>query len=306
MTGWLLIVLLLILGGILSTLGDRLGSKVGKARLSIFNLRPKRTAVLITVLTGSIISALSLALILLLRPQLRVGLFQLEAIQERIKSREKELKQLEQNLYAFRRGDVVISSGQTLATAKIRMSNETQIDKEIEKLLQIANYEAYRRVRPGERPDKRILLVLKGDIKRLEEIISKGGEWAIDIRSSSNILLGEKAVYAFPELRPNINIVESGEVIARTLIQIKGENDQFLSNQIKLLLASTSAEIKRRGSLRPLIKFDPNSVNRLANQLRQMDAGNVEIEAISVRKSDTTDSVAVSLRIRETKARDEN
>jgi len=44
-TAWLKILLLLILGGILSTLGDRLGTKVGKARLSIFKLRPKSTAV---------------------------------------------------------------------------------------------------------------------------------------------------------------------------------------------------------------------------------------------------------------------
>ena len=51
MSGWLLILALLVLGGVLSTLGDRLGTRVGKARLSLFNLRPRRTAVLITVLT---------------------------------------------------------------------------------------------------------------------------------------------------------------------------------------------------------------------------------------------------------------
>ncbi|MFN7629778.1 MAG: DUF3084 domain-containing protein, partial [Cyanobacteriota bacterium] len=41
MSGWLLILALLLLGGVLSTLGDRLGTKVGKARLSLFNLRPR-------------------------------------------------------------------------------------------------------------------------------------------------------------------------------------------------------------------------------------------------------------------------
>ena len=39
MTGWLLILTLLVLGGVLSNLGDRLGSRVGKARLSLFRLR---------------------------------------------------------------------------------------------------------------------------------------------------------------------------------------------------------------------------------------------------------------------------
>ncbi len=98
MSGWLLIISLLLLGGILATLGDLLGSRIGKARLSFWNLRPRRTAVLITVLTGSSISAISLGLMLLVSRQLRVGLFELETIQAKIKSGEKDLKQLEKDL----------------------------------------------------------------------------------------------------------------------------------------------------------------------------------------------------------------
>jgi len=85
-SGWLLILALLVLGGVLSTLGDRLGSLVGKARLSLFNLRPRHTAVLITVLTGSMISAVSLGLMLLVSQQLRVGLFELDQIQARLQA----------------------------------------------------------------------------------------------------------------------------------------------------------------------------------------------------------------------------
>ena len=85
MSGWLLILALLVLGGILSTLGDRLGSKVGKARLSLFNLRPRKTAVVITALTGSLISAISLGLMLLVSERLRVGLFELDQLQDRLR-----------------------------------------------------------------------------------------------------------------------------------------------------------------------------------------------------------------------------
>ena len=42
MSGWLLIIFLLLLGGLISTLGDILGSKIGKARFSILKLRPKK------------------------------------------------------------------------------------------------------------------------------------------------------------------------------------------------------------------------------------------------------------------------
>ena len=92
MTGWLLLLSLLILGGVLSTLGDRLGSRVGKARLSLFGLRPRQTAVVITVLTGSLISALSLGLMLLVSRQLRVGLFELNNLEARLRSSRSDLK----------------------------------------------------------------------------------------------------------------------------------------------------------------------------------------------------------------------
>ena len=56
-SGYILIVAILLLGGVIATLGDRIGTKVGKARLSLFNLRPRKTATLVTVITGSLISA---------------------------------------------------------------------------------------------------------------------------------------------------------------------------------------------------------------------------------------------------------
>ncbi|MEB3332577.1 MAG: DUF3084 domain-containing protein, partial [Synechococcaceae cyanobacterium] len=92
MSGWLLILALLVLGGVLSTLGDRLGSKVGKARLSLFNLRPRRTAVLITVLTGSLISAISLGLMLLVSERLRTGLFELDQLERRLRDNRQALQ----------------------------------------------------------------------------------------------------------------------------------------------------------------------------------------------------------------------
>ena len=86
MSGWLFIIFLLLLGGLLSTLGDLLGSKIGKARLSIFKLRPKKTAILITIITGGLISASSLSLIILVNRQLRLGLFRLGDIQKQLQN----------------------------------------------------------------------------------------------------------------------------------------------------------------------------------------------------------------------------
>ena len=71
-TGYILIAAILILGGVIATVGDRIGTRVGKARLSLFNLRPKKTAVIVTIFTGGLISASSLA-ILFATPYIKIS-----------------------------------------------------------------------------------------------------------------------------------------------------------------------------------------------------------------------------------------
>ena len=384
MNGWLLILALLVLGGVLSTLGDRLGSRVGKARLSLFNLRPRQTAVVITVLTGSLISALSLGLMLLVSQQLRIGLFELDEVLAKLQSSrdslkisrlaqsnaerdlqqaksdsthvqielkevqkratelrnelaplqkqrqrleaertrlsrdisqkdadiqrteielanvrstinaaEKELKQLESNLIALRRGAVVLSSGQQLAAATLRLENPSQARDVINRLLQEANQEAFRRVRPGEEANRQILLVPRSDIKRIEQIIRKPGTWVVNVRSAANVLRGENIVYAFPDVRSNITVVRQAEVLARTTLDQNEQSAETVRNRLNLLLASTLAEVKRRGSLSTGLQFDGNKMNQLAKALLNRPKEQVELEAIALRNSDTADPVAV-------------
>ncbi|MFL0763960.1 MAG: DUF3084 domain-containing protein [Prochlorococcus sp.] len=384
MNGWLLILALLVLGGVLSTLGDRLGSRVGKARLSLFNLRPRQTAVVITVLTGSLISALSLGLMLLVSRQLRIGLFELDEVLAKLQSSrdslkisrlaqsnaerdlqqaksdsthvqielkevqkratelrnelaplqkqrqhleaertrlsrdisqkdadiqrteielanvrstinaaEKELKQLESNLIALRRGAVVLSSGQQLAAATLRLEDPSQARDVINRLLQEANQEAFRRVRPGEEANRQILLVPRSDIKRIEQIIRKPGTWVVNVRSAANVLRGENIVYAFPDVRPNITVVRQAEVLARTTLDQNEQSAETVRNRLNLLLASTLAEVKRRGSLSTGLQFDGSKMNQLAKALLNRPKGQVELEAIALRNSDTADPVAV-------------
>ncbi|WP_411870490.1 DUF3084 domain-containing protein [Vulcanococcus limneticus] len=395
MSGWLLILALLVLGGALSTLGDRLGTRVGKARLSLFQLRPRKTAVLITVLTGSLISALSLGLMLLVSERLRVGLFQLDQIEHRLrKSRQalgrsqeelqrsqaelatsrqelrsaesgrhqaqvrlgqaerraqalrselqplvrqraaleqerdrlskdisakdadirrnraelekvtqriaagaKELKQLETNLIALRRGDVVISSGQTLATAKINLQKASQAREVIEALLRQANLAAYQRVLPGEQPNRQILLVPRGDIAKLEEIISRRGSWVVSLVSAANVLKGERQVLAFPDVRPNRQVIRRGEQMATTVLEGEETGPEAVRSRLNLLLAAAFTKAQRQGSLADGLQFDVGSFNRLGLELSNRPAGQqVRLEAISGRDSDIADPVVVELR----------
>jgi uncharacterized protein (DUF3084 family) len=90
-SGYVLILAVLLLGGVIATLGDRIGMKVGKARLSLFNLRPKQTATVVSIATGSVISASTLALLFGISSQLRTGVFELGEIQQDLAQAESDL-----------------------------------------------------------------------------------------------------------------------------------------------------------------------------------------------------------------------
>ena len=318
MSGWLLIIFLLILGGLISTLGDLLGSKIGKARFSILKLRPKKTAVLITILTGSLISASSLSLMILVNRQLRVGLFRLgdlqkklqdskkiliplqeerERLENKIQVKEKELTQLERSLVALRSGDVVIRSGQSLYIGEINFSNEDNIKSQIEKIIFNANRYTHSIVNPKSKDKKNLLLLRKNHIEDLQNTISKGGNWVINIKSVRNVVSGENFVYAFPEISENKIIVIKGEKISKINFEQKDYSRKGFRDKINLLMSSSLAEMKRRGSLANEIKLRSDSLKELRDFLNKNDKDNFELEVVSLRNSKTAQPIVVNLNI---------
>jgi len=137
-SGWLLILALLVLGGVLSTLGDRLGSKVGKARLSLLGLRPRSTAVLITVLTGSLISAISLGLMLLVSDRLRTGLFELDHLERRLRDSRQALSSSQARLERSQSDLHSAEAGQRQARRRLRQveGQAVQLRRELAPLQQ--------------------------------------------------------------------------------------------------------------------------------------------------------------------------
>ena len=318
MSGWLLIIFLLLLGGLISTFGDLVGTKIGKARFSILKLRPKKTATLITIITGSLISASSLSLMILVNRQLRVGLFRLgdlqkklqesrqlliplkeerEKLENKIESKETELKQLERNIFALRSGKVVISSGQSIYISEIQSDKRLKIDSQIENIINKANRYTQKKVNPNIDEPRNILLLRKNHIDELKKTISKGGDWVVNIKSVRNVLQGENYVYAFPELTKNKIIVLEDEIISKAALLDKENNITDVRKKINFLLASSLAEAKRRGSLVNEIKLKSDSVKKLQKYLKNNKGFDFEFELVSMRDSKTAQPVIVELEV---------
>ncbi|GAB4548984.1 MAG: DUF3084 domain-containing protein [Pleurocapsa sp.] len=94
-SGYILIAAIFLLGGLIAVLGDRLGTKIGKARLRLFNLRPRQTAMIITFITGILVSASTLGILFGLSRSLRRGIFQLDDILRELRQTQSELSQVD-------------------------------------------------------------------------------------------------------------------------------------------------------------------------------------------------------------------
>ena len=91
--GILIFCVLAVMGGLIAFLGDKIGSKVGKKRISLFGMRPKHTSILVTVLTGIMIAAMTIGVLSALSENVRTALFGMEQLQGELSRLGSEVQQ---------------------------------------------------------------------------------------------------------------------------------------------------------------------------------------------------------------------
>ena len=85
MVGIRLIIIMAIVGGFIAYLADKMGSKIGKKKMSIFGLRPKHTSILLTVASGTIIAVLTIGVMAVSSQSARTALFGMDKLQQELK-----------------------------------------------------------------------------------------------------------------------------------------------------------------------------------------------------------------------------
>ena len=98
MEGIYLIIVMIITGGAIAFIGDKLGTKIGKKRLSIFGLRPRHTSMIVTVVTGCLITGLSIGFMALISQNVRTALFGMDELRATMDATLKELDDATENL----------------------------------------------------------------------------------------------------------------------------------------------------------------------------------------------------------------
>ncbi|MBR3623235.1 MAG: DUF3084 domain-containing protein [Selenomonadaceae bacterium] len=130
MYGVVLIVSLIVTGGVIAFIGDRLGTKIGKKRLSIFGLRPRYTSIIITILTGAFITTLTFGALAATSENVRTALFGMEQLKQEMATRAEELSNTTKLLADVEREQE--ETNEKLAKSKVEMEKLRQEQAELE------------------------------------------------------------------------------------------------------------------------------------------------------------------------------
>ena len=314
---WILIVFLILLGGLIAPFGDLLGTKIGKARFSILKLRPKKTATIVTIITGGFISAISIGLLILVSEEFRQRLFvdipflqktldeskrallplqeERRKLEDKINNKEIELNKLKSDVKEFRRGNVVIKRGQTLFIAKV--SSNPNIKLDLGEIYNSADRYVQKIVIPTNQEVKNILLWRTSDISEIEQNTLKGGNWILLIKSATNVLKGDNFVFVYPELRQNKILVRREEVITSVIVEKKELDYKNINLTINTLLRKTRDKIKAKGSIVNEINTRGNFIKKIRDSLNISQNNKYLLEVVSLKDSKTADSIVVELNI---------
>lgn len=122
MYGLALIAIIAVMGGVIAYIGDKLGTKVGKKKLSMFGLRPKHTSIIVTIVTGILISATTLGIMAAVSWDVRTALFGMEELKAELLSLTTEVSSKTNELAANRAALEVKNSEYIAINAKVQQT----------------------------------------------------------------------------------------------------------------------------------------------------------------------------------------
>lgn len=214
MTGITLILVLALMGGLIAYLGDKLGSKIGKKRLRLFGLRPHDTSVVMTIVSGMLVAALTITVLTVASKEVRTALFGMKQMRREIASLTTARDQANQELSAQNAKIQELDQKITEATAaadaakkqeaaaKVQMQQaQAQMQQARADLgaLQARYNEANARLQQAQAQVKEAEAArdkLQQDVKSLEDTAKKLKEGIVAIREGNVVFRSGEILYA--------------------------------------------------------------------------------------------------------------
>ena len=235
-SAYILIAAILVLGGLIAVLGDRLGTKVGKARLRLFNLRPRQTATIVTVITGTLISASTYGILFALSESLRDGVFNLDDILRDLRNVKTELNQVNQQKQEVETQLITVKQQQV--EAKQKLAAIEQDFQESKARLAATSQQAYQL-----RSELNTILVERAkQLEQLENLKAQSQELQVQLEAREEKITIQDEIIQTTEKR--LQELNQQQEILQTQIAERDERiselDQAISVKDQNLLARTT------------------------------------------------------------------
>jgi len=127
LVGVKILIIIALMGGLIAYMGDKLGTKIGKRRMSLFGLRPKHTSIIVTIVTGLLVAAATVGVLTFTSQSVRTALFGMDQLRADMKQLNNEVAAKTQELI---RGQALLE--QNKQELEERMAEIEQIRREVE------------------------------------------------------------------------------------------------------------------------------------------------------------------------------
>ena len=246
MFGIRLMFLLAVMGGLIAFIADKLGSKIGKKKLSVFGLRPHDTSVLLTVLSGVLIALFSVGVLAVSSESARTALFGMEKLQKELfrltSEKNTAEKEYDKAMNALKEKNAAIAD----LDVKIREADAAKTAAE--KNLLAAN-NSLNEVRGQYEATQGALVNAKSEVQSLTEARDKLNEEIKGLQEETDAL---QQGLAF--MRGGQMMYRSGEVVFAGIIHTGTEEEN--RNQMSWLMGSANTATMNRIGLDPSSKAE--------------------------------------------------
>ena len=244
MDGIILILVLILMGGAIAFIGDRLGSKVGKKKLTLFGLRPKHTSTVVTIVTGILIVTATFGILTAVSQDVRTALFGMEKLKAQMLELQNEAKAsqaasdkakatlAEKNAEFIAISDQVENMNQRLAAVRQELQQAVaEKDRAVEALAvsqgEVDRLQAQQQELEGKIQD------LNHNKEQLESDLAELQEIAARLQTGIRVV------------REGAIIFQAGEILASRPVDPR-ESQEQLRQELETFLRETNAQLLQR------------------------------------------------------------
>lgn len=274
--------LLVVFGGALAYAGDWLGRRLGKQRLSLFGIRPRHTATLITTLTGCLTVAITVVGMTLVNESFRAWITRGDRILVELRENEARLKELQA------RNTALQQTNDTLQREGTRLGDELKaLEREYQaRLQQVQQLEAQLgQAREQLRENRQLLRLAQARLQQARQAREALQAQIRAVRVQIAALERQQA-----QLRAqNDEFAEQGAALASENAKLDGENRRLQSQNAQLAeqnrqLTQTNEQLELQNTYllerAAALRLQLEELERASRELAQL--ANIRLSPIAV------------------------